>query len=461
MTKLFSVKKIFLIAGFLLTMIVYAQIPSGYYNTATGSGYTLKTQLYNKIKGHTNLSYDALWTTYATSDRDNQYENDNTIIDIYSENPTGPDPVTFIYITHQCGTYTTQGNCYNREHIIPQSVFNSASPMESDAHFVVPVDGYVNGIRSNNPHGNVATTTWTSLNGSKRGTSAVSGYTGTVFEPLNEFKGDIARMYFYFATRYENTVANYVFDMFNGTSNQVFTTPFLNMLITWHNQDPVSAREIARNNAIYARQNNRNPFIDHPEYVALIWSTTSDTQSPTIATNLVASNIAITSLTLTWTASTDNIGVTAYEVYMNGVLKTTVATTTASITGLTENTSYAFYVKAKDLAGNSSANSATLNATTLQFFDIIPPTNPSSITNSAKTTTSLTINWSNSSDNIGVTSYDVYVNGVLNTTVTTTTATITGLTGLTTYSIYIKAKDAAGNVSIASNSVSLTTCNCF
>ena len=138
-----------------------------------------------------------------------------------------------------------------------------------------------------------------------------------------------------------------------------------------------------------------------------------------------------------------------------------VSGTSQIVSGLTENTSYSFYVKAKDLAGNSSSNSSTINLTTLQFFDIIPPTNPSSITNSAKTTTSLTINWSNSSDNIGVTLYDVYVNGVIQTSVTTTTATIMGLTGLTTYSIYIKAKDAAGNVSIASNAVSLTTCNCF
>jgi len=461
MSQTICVKKIFLITEFLLTMIAYAQIPSGYYNTATGTGYTLKTQLYNKIKNHSDLGYDALWTTFATSDRDQFYENDNTILDIYSEKPTSVDPVIFNYVTNQCGTYTTQGNCYNREHIVPQSVFNSASPMQSDAHFIPPVDGYVNGMRSNHPHGNVATATWTSLNGSKRGSSAVVGYTGTVFEPLNEFKGDIARMYFYFATRYQNTVENYVFDMFDGTSNKVFTTPFLNMLITWHNQDPVSQREITRNNAIYERQNNRNPFIDHPEYVALIWSTTSDTQAPTIPTNLEASNITTTSLTLSWTAAEDNIGVTAYEVYMNGELKTTVATTTASITSLTQNTGYAFYVIAKDLAGNTSANSQTINATTLQFFDTIPPTSPSSITNSAKTTTSLTINWSNSSDNVGVTSYDVYVNDILNTTVTTTTATITGLSGLTTYSIYIKANDAAGNSSIISDVVNLITCNCF
>lgn len=251
---------------------MFAQIPQGYYNTATGSGYTLKTQLYNIIKGHTNIGYGGLWTAYATTDRDYFYENDSSILDIYSENPSGTDPVIFLYITNQCGTYTTQGNCYNREHIVPQSIFNSASPMQADAHFIVPVDGYVNGMRSDNPHGMVATANWTSLNGSKRGTSAVPGFSGTVFEPVDEFKGDIARMYFYFATRYENVVANYTtYPMFNGTSNQVFNSSFLTMLINWHTQDAVSAREITRNNAIYALQNNRNPFIDHPEYVNMIW----------------------------------------------------------------------------------------------------------------------------------------------------------------------------------------------
>ena len=354
----------------LSSFLSFSQIPTGYYSTATGTGYTLKTQLYNKIKGHTNNGYAGLWTTYATSDRDNQYENDNTVFDLYSENPTGIDPVIFAYGTNQCGTYTTQGNCYNREHIIPQSVFNSASPMVADAHFIPPVDGYVNGMRSDNPHGTVAVAAWTSLNGSKVGTSSVVGYTGKVFEPLNDFKGDIARMYFYFATRYENTVSTYVFDMFNGTSNQVFTTPFLNMLITWHNQDPVSAREIARNNAIYARQLNRNPFIDHPEYVSIIWGGNSpilDTTIPTTPTNLVASIITTTSLQLNWTTSTDNVSVTSYDVFMNGIFKTNVTSTTASITNLSAGTNYSFYVKAKDAASNTSANSATITTTTLSL----------------------------------------------------------------------------------------------
>lgn len=360
-------KKLYVLLLILSASIGFAQIPSGYYSTATGTGYTLKTQLYNIIKGHTDNGYAGLYTTYQTSDIDSFYENDGTILDMYSEKPSGIDPYNYSSgSTQRCGTYSVEGDCYNREHIIPQSTFNSAAPMVSDAHFITPTDGKVNGQRSNYPHGNVATATWTSLNGGKLGSSGVSGYSGTVFEPINDFKGDIARMYFYFATRYENTVAGYSFAMFDGSSNKVFTTAFLNQLLAWHNQDPVSAREIARNNAIYARQNNRNPYIDHPEYVQAIWGPvpSSDTQAPTIPTNLTASAITTSSVTLNWTASTDNIGVTGYSIYMNNTLKTTVTTTTASITGLTASTAYSFYVIAKDAAGNSSTKSTTITATT-------------------------------------------------------------------------------------------------
>jgi endonuclease I/chitodextrinase len=363
--------KLLLLTALLCSFVSFAQIPTGYYGTATGTGYNLKTQLYNIIKGHTDQGYNGLWTTYATSDRDNQYENDNSIIDIYSENPTGVDPYNYAYGTNQCGTYSTEGQCYNREHIVPQSTFANAAPMVSDAHFITPTDGKVNALRSNYPHGTVAVASSISLNGSKLGTSSVSGYTGTVFEPINEFKGDIARMYFYFATRYETTVGAYPFAMFNGTSNQVFTTAFLDMLKVWNANDPVSAREIARNNAIYARQGNRNPFIDHPEYVNMIWGgtvapggVTPDTQVPSTPTALTVGTKTTTSIALSWTASTDNVGVTGYNVYQGTTLVTTVTSTSATITGLTASTTYSFSVKAKDAAGNLSASSTSVSATT-------------------------------------------------------------------------------------------------
>ena len=151
------------------------------------------------------------------------------------------------------------------------------SPTRNDAHFVVPSDKYVNGKRENLPFRKVQNANYTSSNGSKRGNNLNSGYssgfTEEVFEPIDEFKGDIARMHFYFATRYEDDIVGYnSYEMFNGTKNQVFNTTFFNILYTWHTNDPVSQREIDRNNAIFTAQNNRNPFIDHPEYVQSIWN---------------------------------------------------------------------------------------------------------------------------------------------------------------------------------------------
>ena len=276
-------KKIYFI--FLFTSIFsFAQIPSGYYDSATGSGYTLKTQLYNIIKGHSDLGYSALYTTYLISDIDSYYEMNGTMLDMYSENPTGADAYEYIYgINQDDGTGgTSEGEKYNREHIIPQSVFSSESPMRNDAHFVVPSDKFVNAQRSSFPFGVVDTPNWTSTNGSKRGNNLDSGYsagyTATVFEPIDEFKGDIARMYFYFATRYENDIDSWSYTMFNGSSDQVFDLTFLNILYNWHIQDPVSTREIDRNNAIYNIQNNRNPFIDDENYVFAVWGSLLSTQ---------------------------------------------------------------------------------------------------------------------------------------------------------------------------------------
>ncbi|MFB9110711.1 endonuclease [Flavobacterium gyeonganense] len=361
-------KKFYILLFTFYAVFCSAQAPANYYSTATGTGYTLKTQLYNIIKDHTDNGYSGLYVTYQTSDIDNFYENDGSILDMYSENPNGNDPYNYSAgATQRCGSagYSNEGDCYNREHIIPQSVFDEKAPMVSDAHFITPTDGKVNGVRSNYPHSVVATPTQTSLNGSKLGASTTAGYSGLVFEPIDEFKGDIARMYFYFATRYENTVAGYSYPMFNGTSNKVFTPAFLSQLIAWHNQDPVSAREIARNNAIYARQNNRNPYIDHPEYVAAIWTTEADdTTVPTAPSNLAVASSTSNSVNLTWSAATDNVGVTGYAVYVNSVFKQNETGLSATITGLTPSTSYAFYVVARDASNNISVPSSTVNGVT-------------------------------------------------------------------------------------------------
>ncbi len=277
-----------IILSFCFSAFALAQIPPGYYNTATGTGYALKTQLYNIIKNNTNssgtASYGGLWTLYTeTQFRDNYYENDGSLLDLYSEKPTATDAYNFTSTTKQCGSYINEGDCYNREHIMPQSVFSSQYPMYSDAHFVLPSDGKVNGQRGNLPFGKVATANWVSTNGSKRGINLnagySAGYSSDVFEPIDEFKGDVARALLYFATRYENLVTSWNYVMFDGTSTQVYTNTFKNILLTWHQQDPVSAYEIAKNNKVYTFQNNRNPFIDHPEWVTSIWGSPLSTEN--------------------------------------------------------------------------------------------------------------------------------------------------------------------------------------
>ncbi|WP_462280713.1 endonuclease, partial [Salinivirga cyanobacteriivorans] len=99
-----------------ITMIAGAQVPSTYYDGISGTGYTLKTNLHNLIDGHNSRTYDQLWTDMQSTDNDGVYEGDNTVLDMYSENPTGADPYNFTWVTNQCGNYSGEGSCYNREH---------------------------------------------------------------------------------------------------------------------------------------------------------------------------------------------------------------------------------------------------------------------------------------------------------------------------------------------------------
>ncbi|MEI9912523.1 MAG: fibronectin type III domain-containing protein [Bacteroidota bacterium] len=186
--------------------------------------------------------------------------------------------------------------------------------------------------------------------------------------------------------------------------------------------------------------------------------TTPDTQAPTAPSGLASSNLTATSLTLNWNVSTDNVGVTGYDVYQNGTKINTVAVTatTCNVSGLTQATSYSFYIRASDGAGNVSGNSNTINVTTT---DTQAPTAPAGLTSSNLTSASLTLSWTASSDNMGVTGYDVYQNGIkINTSnVTTVSYNVSGLIVLTSYNFYVVAKDAAGNISAASNTITITT----
>jgi endonuclease I len=253
---------------------IFGQIPPGYYDSANGlQGFTLKTALHNIIKDHNPRTYANLWTDFQSTDK----KPNGKVWDMYSDNPSGTPPYEFTFVTNQCGNYNSENDCYNREHSMPASWFNDGSPMYTDLFHLYPTDGWVNNKRSNYPFGRVGSTTWTSMNGSKLGSSNYPGFTGTVFEPIDAYKGDFARTYFYMATRYQNVIANWASNspeagqVFVGNNTTVFKTWVVDLLLEWHEADPVSTKEINRNNAVYQIQNNRNPFIDYPEWVNYIW----------------------------------------------------------------------------------------------------------------------------------------------------------------------------------------------
>jgi uncharacterized repeat protein (TIGR02543 family) len=240
-----------------------------YYRSAYGlSGSALKTALKNIISStHSPKSYDALWTMFYTSDK----APNGKVWDMYSATNAEGTAAAYWYTlgSDQAGTYNSEADVYNREHTWPQSNFGEWSTAKGDGHHVTPTDGYVNGRRSNYAYGEVGSATWTSMNGSKLGSARSGlGFTGTVFEPVGFYKGDHARMHFYMALRYYGDSHFLSCDWANAGAK---LKPWYDtMLRAWAASDAVSAKEIARNNAIQAHQGNRNPFIDYPELISMI-----------------------------------------------------------------------------------------------------------------------------------------------------------------------------------------------
>ena len=257
-----------LLAMFVLVgQAALAAAPSNYYNTAIGkSDEALMTALRNIIRDHTALSYNALWNAFKTTDTDAQ----GYIIDMYSNCRYTPD--------QHGASAKNVGEGFNREHSFPKSWFDDDTPMYTDLFHLYPTDIRVNSQRSNYPFGvckNGTRLTNGNLYGKgKLGSSTYPGYSGTVFEPDDEYKGDFARTYFYMVTCYKNELPSWPGSpQLNYSANKykAFSTWSINMLIEWHRLDPVSEKEIKRNDAVYGFQRNRNPFIDHPELAEYIW----------------------------------------------------------------------------------------------------------------------------------------------------------------------------------------------
>jgi len=254
-------KTAFFIPFFLFFVTLSAQIPTGYYASAVGkSGDELRTALYLIIRNHNALDYSDLWEAFKLTDR----MPSGYVWDIYSDIPDDTADYYFVFDSDKCGGYSHEGDCYNREHTIPQSWFNDATPMKSDLFHIYPTDGWVNNKRGNLAYGTVDAPTWTSTNGSKLGPCSYPGCTGTVFEPIDAFKGDLARSYFYMSVRYKDkNLGQTAESVFSGSQIVDWAA---SMFMDWHTNDSVSQKEIDRNNVIYSQiQHNRNPFIDCPE----------------------------------------------------------------------------------------------------------------------------------------------------------------------------------------------------
>jgi len=247
---------------------------------------SFKTLLSDRISNHkvipyTDIEFD-VWDSHYTTDIRINDDGDQFILwDMYSDNPNGQDPYEHILGRDRDpgSDIEVEGSFYNREHSFPKSWWGGTTEAAqfSDIHFVIPADKQVNLIRFNYPYGETDNPVETTRNGSKIGFSNSPDYNEIIFEPIDAYKGDLARMALYVATRYENQIDLWETqnsrgdDALDGNEYSVFEPFYLELLLKWHNEDPVSKKEIDRNNAVYAIQGNRNPFIDHPEYVRLIY----------------------------------------------------------------------------------------------------------------------------------------------------------------------------------------------
>ncbi|HYO20807.1 MAG TPA: sugar-binding protein, partial [Flavisolibacter sp.] len=253
-----------------------------------------------------------------------------------------------------------------------------------------------------------------------------------------------------------NTATGYTMELLIPWSNMGISNPKAGFTIGFDlandDDDNGSTRESQR---MWAGDGNNWQYTQ--SFGDLVLVSTNDAQAPAAPSNLGATNIAQTSLTLNWTASTDNVGVAGYDVYRNGIKlnSSLISATTYSVTGLTAATSYQFYAQAKDAAGNTSANSNTITVVTP---DTQAPTAPGNLAATNLTQTSFTLSWTASTDNVGVSGYDVYGDNVkLNATpLLATNYNITGLDTASTHAYYVRAIDAAGN-GINSNVLNVTT----
>lgn len=349
-----KLKLSFLVSIF--SFLLYAQSAPSYYAGVNfnKTGNDLKSELASLITAtHTKvISYSELQTLMKTSDAD----------------PDKPGNLLLIYGSQASGTHQRSrpvGGTWNREHVYAKSKGTpnlGTSGPGADGHHLRPADNTLNSTRGSLlfDDGTGATAYKTSRGG---------------WYPGEEWKGDVARILMYMYVRYNTRCLPLNITMTPNTYSQDFP----DILLKWNVEDPVSAFEIQRNNVVAQTQKNRNPFIDNPYLATVIWGgpaaqnnwpdtfsggTAGDTEAPSIPMNLAVTATTSSTVSLTWSASTDNVSVSSYDLYMNGALKANVFGTSATVSGLNPSTAYTFHIVAKDNSGNVSGKSAAVEATT-------------------------------------------------------------------------------------------------
>ncbi len=452
------IKKITLFILLISSVTTFSQ--QTYYNDVNLNltGTTLKEELATKIiSTHTRfLFYDQIWDTSKATDVNPN--NNQEVVLIYGwENGTDADVTN----DRTRGINNNSGNVgdWNREHVYSRSLgtpnLGEAGP-GSDAHHLRPADTQRNSSRNN------------------RKFTAGSGFSGAQsnggWYPGDEWKGDVARMIMYMYVRYDDRclISNIGIGDNSNTPDDM-----IDLFLQWNAEDPVSEIEKQRNDyhenlSNQNAQGNRNPFIDNPRLATRIWGgpeaediwgiyTNSDTEAPTVPTNLKASNITTFSVDLSWTASTDNVGVTSYDIYVNGNLEVATSTTSITISNLLPDSNYSFAVLAKDIANNASQLSTPLDTKTLK--DEEPPTIPQNLVISNETESTFIISWDASTDNTKVGIYEIYVDDILYGSSNNEMFTANGLAPSTTYKVQVLAVDEVGNKSALSTPVNGTTTN--
>ncbi|MDO9038014.1 MAG: endonuclease, partial [Lutibacter sp.] len=370
-----------LLINLLLLLFVvpfYGQIQSYYTGLdLTKTGNDLFLELSTRLAAtHTGIPYTSssidVWDACILSNQDPEISANVLLIYGYSDDDGNPSTDRTRNKSLQ-DTGSGASNVWNREHIFAQSLaFPALSTSEpgpgTDVYNLHASDRDRNELRSNR-----AFTTG----------SGVASYVASNggWYPGDEWKGDIARSVMYMYLRYHGDGSKISetkclpINVGIGTTLSVDAN-MIALFLEWNAEDQVSSFEANKNEALAGIQNNRNPFIDNPYLATVIWggltaedkwwaNNSSDAEAPTAPSNLAASNITDNSATITWDASTDNVGVYDYLIYLNGVYVKSTTTTSISITNLSPNTSYNVTVKARDAASNYSSASTILNVSTL------------------------------------------------------------------------------------------------